>query len=96
MWCFGMSVKQYAVVDQYSVVVNLIVGDLSEAQAASILSVETMIRGAVDMVLVEDGQVVWIGGTYDPESGEYSPPPSPEPEPEPIVEETTNDDAPIE
>lgn len=78
------------------IVVQIIAGDLNDAQLGAFLRDYEIIFGAKKSVVVDDSVSVWIGGSYDATSGEFSPPPSPEPEPEEIVEETTNDDAPIE
>lgn len=85
----------YAFINDAGVVVQLICGKLTESQLNLFLRDYRGLFGATSFVEVDDTVLVWIGGTYDPESGEFSPPPSPEPEPE-IVEGTTNDDAPIE
>jgi hypothetical protein len=94
--------KRYAFTDQVGVVVNVIVGSLPQPQLSRFLNDQRALFGAESFVIVEDDRPVWIGGTYDPSSGEFLPPPSPEPEPEPIVvdapieeivEETTNDAA---
>jgi hypothetical protein len=76
-------------------VTQVIVGELSSDQLNIFVHDYRRIFGIDSSVIVEDDRPVWIGGSYDATSGEFSPPPSPEPEPEPIVEETTNDDAPI-
>jgi hypothetical protein len=59
----------------------------------------TVLFGAESIVAVDADTAVWIGGSYDSESGTFTPPPAPEPEPEPIeeieeiAEEPTNDAA---
>jgi hypothetical protein len=84
---------KYAFLNANSIVVNLISGALSAQQKAQFLRDYAILFGAVDFVGVEDGVPVWMGGSYDPDSGTFTPPPSPEPEPEPIEEEPTNDAA---
>jgi hypothetical protein len=82
-------------IDAHKVVVQIIVGQLDSASVATFLKSYSSLFGAEECVMVDDSVSVWIGGSYDPTSGEFSPPPSPEPEPEPIVEEPINDDPPI-
>lgn len=94
----------YAFINDEGIVVNQIVGDLSEAQLERFLADQRALFGATSFVIVEDARTVWIGGTYTPDEGFLPPPPAPQPEIiegtseeiiEEIVEETTNDDAPI-
>jgi hypothetical protein len=92
----------YAFINHEGLVVNQIVGDLSEAQLARFLADQRALFGAESFVIVGDDRAVWIGGSYDSDSGVFSPPPSPEPEIvegtseeiiEEIAEEPTNDAA---
>ena len=90
---------RYAFINAEGIVVNLIVGALSPIEQNRLLADYRVLFGAVQIVAVDDGASVWIGGLYDSTSGVFSPPPSPEPEPEPIeeiveiAEEPTNDAA---
>jgi hypothetical protein len=85
---------RYAFLSENSEVRQIIRGDLSPDQLAALGNDYRVIFHAVSIVeIADDALPVWIGGSYDATSGVFSPPPSPEPEP--IVEETTNDDAPI-
>jgi hypothetical protein len=86
--------KRYAFTNNLGDVVNLILGNLSEAQLARFLEDQRALFGATSFVIVDDDRTVWIGGSYDSDSGVFSPPPSPEPEP--VVEEIVNVDSPIE
>lgn len=86
--------KRYVFLSSSNVVVQVIVGDLDANQVASFLATYRGFFGAESVVEITDEETaIWIGGSYDATSGEFSPPPSPEPEV--IVEETMNDDAPI-
>lgn len=71
------------------VVVNVLTGDIDDQTRDSLIAQYRIIYGAEECVMVDDSVPVWIGGTYDPDSGVFSPPPSPEPEvvPEEIVPE---------
>jgi len=70
----------YAFINDEGLVVNQIVGDLSEAQLARFLADQGALFGATSFVIVDDDRAVWIGGSYDSDSGVFSPPPTPEPE----------------
>ena len=70
----------YAFVNADGVVVQTIIGDLSEAQLARFLADQGALFGATSFVIVDDDRAVWIGGSYDSDSGVFSPPPTPEPE----------------
>lgn len=85
----------YAFTNENNEVVQAIKGSLNAEQQAIFLRDYEKLFGATSIIEVDESVSVWIGGTYDPSSGVFTPPPSPEPEPE-IVEETMNDDAPIE
>lgn len=82
-----------AVINQESIVVDLLAGSIDKDQEIGFVSHFAPRHGVVSFVRVDENRPVWIGGSYDATSGEFSPPPSPEPEV--IVEETMNDDAPI-
>jgi hypothetical protein len=83
---------RHAYIDPSNVVVQIITGGVDGSAHDSLLAVYADLFGATRCVRVEDDRSIWIGGSYDPDSGVFSPPPSPEPEPE-IVEEITNDAA---
>ena len=86
---------RYAFISADGVVVQVISGILSETQLSTFLSDYRALFGAESAIAIADPSVsVWIGGSYNPESGTFAPPPSPEPEQ--LVEEIVNDDAPIE
>lgn len=97
---------RYAFLTNESQVRQIIRGDLTADELSLIARDYHVLFGTSSVVKIDDDSVpVWIGGTYTPEEG-FLPPPSP-PEPEivegtsegivaEIVEETTNDDAPIE
>lgn len=91
-----MSPKGYAFIDASGIVVTAIAGALTDSQLERFSRDYEIVFGAKTVVPVYEETAFWIGGSYDADSGTFSPPPTPEPEPEPIVEETTNDDAPIE
>lgn len=74
------------------VVVQAISGPLSSEDLALFLRDYAKIFSAEKVIAVDESTSLWIGGSYDATSGVFSPPP----QPEQIVEETTNDDAPIE
>jgi hypothetical protein len=84
---------RYAFLNVENTVVQVIVGDLDETQQARFVSDYRGPFGAESVVQVDDDRSVWIGGSYDSSSGEFSPPPSSEPQP--IIEEIPNDDAQI-
>lgn len=91
----------YAFINGAGVVVNAIAGDLSPDQVTLFEHDYRVLFGAEHSVPVYEGTSVWIGGSYDSSTGVFAPPPSPiaeiiEGTSELIVEETTNDDAPIE
>lgn len=90
------SPKGFAFVNAEMIVVNAIGGNLTPQQVARFEADYRVIFGAEFAIPVYDDTPIYIGGSYDPDSGTFSPPPPAEPEPDPIVEETTNDDAPIE
>jgi hypothetical protein len=92
----------YAFIDSNGIVVQSITGSLTDNQVAGFLRDYGALFGAISFVIVGDDRAVWIGGSYDSDSGVFSPPPSPEPEIvegtseeiiEEIAEEPTNDAA---
>lgn len=71
----------YAFVNGDGIVVQSITGSLDENQLARFLADQRALFGAESFVIVDDDRTVWIGGSYDSDSGVFSPPPTPEPEP---------------
>jgi hypothetical protein len=86
--------KRYAFSDIYGTVVQIIDGHLDLQQQQQFLNDYRVLFGATMIVTVDEDIAVWIGGSYDANSGTFSPPPSPEIQP--IIEEIANDHAPIE
>ena len=78
--------KHYAFTNAEGVVVNLICGVLNAQQQQRFLADYSVLFGATQIIEVDDGTGVWIGGTYT--DGVFAPPPAPEPVPE-IVEGTS-------
>jgi hypothetical protein len=78
----------YAFVNAEMVVVNAIGGPLNDAQLARFDRDYAILFGAEFSVPVFEGTSVWVGGGYNPETGEFTPPvePAPEPLPEPLPE----------
>ena len=74
---------RYAFINADGIVVQVIVGDLTERQQDAFLNDYASLFGAERIVAVEEGTSVWIGGTYT--DGEFIPPPTPEPVVEPEV-----------
>ena len=73
--------------DANNVVVNIIVGSLTEAHQQQFLADYSIMYGAVGVIEVDEQTMVWLGGTYT--QGEFAPPepePQPEAQPELIVE----------
>jgi hypothetical protein len=86
----------YVFLNQHSIVVNVIVGELTAEQLGIFLDDYAKLFGATQVVAVDAQTVVWIGGAYA--GGEFLPPAEPEPEQPPelieigtegIVEEKT-------
>jgi hypothetical protein len=78
---------RYAFLNQDSIVVNSIVGELTAQQQAAFLADYSVLFGATQIVAVSDDSVaIHSGGAYL--DGVFAPPPQPEPEPE-IVEGTS-------
>ena len=79
---------KYAFLNQDSIVVNTITGELSAEQQAAFLADYSVLFGATQIVAVDDDSVpVWSGGTYDNERG-FQPPPQP---PQPGIVEGTSE-----
>jgi hypothetical protein len=76
---------RYVFLNQDSIVVNTIVGDLTPEQLSRFLDDYAKLFGATQVIPVGDEHAVWIGGSYT--GGEFLPPAEPEPAPE-IVEST--------
>jgi hypothetical protein len=74
---------RYAFLNQDSIVVNVIVGELTPEQLGGFLDDYAKLFGATQVIPVGDDQAVWIGGSYT--GGEFLPPAEPEPAPE-IIE----------
>ena len=77
---------RYAFINADGIVVNVIVGVLSPIEQQRFLADYRVLFGAEQIVAVDEGTAVWIGGTYT--DGVFMAPPQPEPvpEPEPIAE----------
>lgn len=71
---------RYAFINQDGIIVQVMFGDLNDADRVQFLRDYKILFGAVDSVRVEDDAPVWMGGSYDSNSGTFVPPPSPEPE----------------
>ena len=84
---------RYAFINADGTVVQVISGTLNDAQQAQFLRDYSVLFGAVAIIEVEDGTMVWIGGTYT--DGQFQPPPQPEPEPE-AIEGTSEELPPLE
>jgi hypothetical protein len=80
----------YAFVNAEMVVVNAIGGDISAEQLPLFESDYRALFGAEFSVPVFEGVTVWVGGRYNPDTGEFSPP---DPQPEPLPTETVTNDA---
>ena len=81
---------RYAFLNQDSIVVNTIVGQLTAEQQAAFIADYSVLFGATQIVAVEDDSVaIHSGGTYA--DGQFLPPPTPEPEPEPEIVEGTSE-----
>lgn len=63
---------KYAFTNADGIVVNCISGALNQAQQAQFLRDYAVLFGATQIVEVEDGTSVWIGGTYT--GGQFLPP----------------------
>ena len=75
---------RYAFLNQDSIVVNTITGELTAQQQAAFLADYSVLFGATQIVAVEDAAVaIWSGGKY--ENGEFLP------IPEPVIVEGTSE-----
>jgi hypothetical protein len=74
---------KHAFLDADGTVVNVIVGNLTPAQQQLFLRDQATLFGATQVIEVEPGTSVWIGGSYT--DGVFVPPPAPEPAPEIIA-----------
>ena len=66
------------------VITNVTVGDYADDELPGFVEQQAFFFQAAQVIRVEDGTTVWIGGTYT--DGQFLPPPEPEPEPEPDPE----------
>lgn len=69
-----MSPNGYAFVNASLVVVQAIGGELTDGQLAVFERDYGALFGAEFSVPVFDDTAVWVGGTYNPETGEFAPP----------------------
>ena len=81
------SVIGYAFINADLVVVNAIGGDLTPQQLAMFERDYAVLFGAEFSVPVFPDTTVYVGGRYNPDTGEFTQPePAPEPQPEPLPE----------
>jgi hypothetical protein len=80
---------KHAFLDADGIVLNLIVGNLTPAQQQLFLRDQATMYGATQVIEVEPGTSVWIGGSYT--EGQFLPPPEPE-----VVEGTSEELLPSE
>lgn len=73
---------RYAFLNAESIVVNVIVGNLTPDQQQLFLRDQAALFGATQVIQVEPDTSVWIGGAYDAAQGFLPPPPE-------IVESTS-------
>jgi hypothetical protein len=64
--------NRYAFTNAESIVVNVIVGNLTPAQQQLFLRDQATMFGATQIIEVEPGTSVWIGGSYT--EGQFLPP----------------------
>lgn len=76
----------YAFVNADMVVVNAIGGELTSDVLAAFERDYAALYGAKFSVPVMEGVTVWVNGTYNQETGEFSPPSEPTPPPESTLE----------
>ena len=76
---------RYAFVNADNIVVNVIVGDLTDEQKPRFFAVQQAIFGATQMIELADNQGAWIGGTYT--DGQFVAPEPQQPEPAPEIVE---------
>jgi len=82
-----MTIVGYAFINADLVVVNAIGGDLTPQQLALLEHDYGILFGAEFSVPVFAETTVYVGGRYNPDTGEFSQPePAPEPLPEPLPE----------
>jgi len=84
---------KHAFINADGTVVNVIVGNLTPSQQQLFLRDQATLFGATQVIEVEPGTSVWIGGSYT--DGQFLPPPEPEPEPE-VIEGTSEELLPSE
>jgi len=77
----------YAFINADGVVVNVIIGTLSEIEQQRFLRDYHALFGAESVVAVDADTAAWIGGSYS--DGVFTAPPAPEPLPEPLPEVIT-------
>lgn len=80
---------RYAFVNADNIVVNVIVGDLTDEQKPRFFEVQQAIFGATQMIELGENQGAWIGGTYT--DGQFTAPEPPQPEPLPEILEGTSE-----
>ena len=83
--------NRYAFTNADGIVVNVIVGNLTPDQQQLFLRDQATLFGATQVIEVEPGTSVWIGGSYT--EGQFLPPPQPEPE---VIEGTSEELPPLE
>jgi len=83
--------KHYAFLDASGTVLNLIVGNLTPDEQQVFLRDHNTMYGATQIIEVEPGTSVWIGGSYT--EGQFLPPAQPEPE---VIEGTSEELPPLE
>jgi hypothetical protein len=66
---------RFAFINADGIVVQVIVGDLTEQQQAQFLRDYNALFGATQIVAVDGDTSVWIDGSYT--DGNFSPPPTP-------------------
>ena len=83
--------NRYAFTNAESIVVNVIVGNLTPDQQQLFLRDQATLFGATQVIEVEPDTAVWIGGSYT--GNQFLPPPQPEPE---VIEGTSEELPPLE
>jgi hypothetical protein len=83
--------KHYAFLDASGTVLNLIVGNLTPDEQQVFLRDHNTMYGATQIIEVEPGTSVWIGGSYT--EGQFLPPAQREPE---VIEGTSEELPPLE
>ena len=82
----------YAFIDANGVVVNLISGTLNPIEQQRFLADYRILFGAEQIIEVDSGTPVWIGGSYT--DGVFTAPPEPEPITTPTEPEVPSDPLP--